>query len=351
MIVPVILCGGIGTRLWPRSRAAKAKPFLPLVGETTLFEATLRRCRDRENFAAPVIVTGDAHLANVEAQLGTEDREAQIIIEPEGKNTAAAIALAAARLPGDAIMLICPSDHYIPDESAFLETARAAAALAEDRWLVAFGIEARTPETGFGYLRQGEPVGSGHRIASFVEKPDRETAERFLQSGEYSWNGGIFAFRADQYLDELQRFRPALHAAVMRSVAGGASDGRRFHPDAAAFAEIESESVDYAIMENTDRAAMVSAAFGWSDIGNWDAVHAARQQLPCSADRADAQGNLARGAAEIVDCRNIMIDSDGPRVSAIGLKDLVIIVDGDEILVTTKDGVQEVGKLSGVTER
>ena len=348
MIVPVILCGGIGTRLWPRSRAARAKPFLPLVGESTLFEATLRRCGDSATFADPVIVTGDAHLANVEDQLGSES-SAQIIIEPQGKNTAAAIALAAANLPGDAIMLICPSDHHIPDESAFLETARAAARLAGDRWLVAFGIEARTPETGFGYLRQGEPLDGGHRIASFVEKPDRKTAENFLQSGEYSWNGGIFAYRAATYLDELERYRPALHAAVMRSVAEGVAEGRRFHPDAAAFAEIESESVDYAVMENTDRAAMVSADFGWSDIGNWDAVHAARQQLPCSVDRSDADGNLARGAAEIVDCRNVMIDSDGPRVSAIGLENLVIIVDGDEILVTTKEGVQKVGKLSGVT--
>ena len=348
MIVPVILCGGVGTRLWPRSRAARAKPFLPLVGEETLFEATLRRCGDKDTFAAPIIVTGDAHLAHVEDQLGSGNVAAQIIVEPEGKNTAAAIALAAARLPDDAVMLVCPSDHHISDDAAFVQTAKAAARLAGDRWLVAFGIKAKTPETGFGYLKQGEAMKEGYRIARFVEKPDRETAERFLQSGDYSWNGGIFAFRAATYLEELKRYRPVLHAAVMRSVAGGATEGRKFYPDADSFAGIESESVDYAVMENTDRAVMVSANFGWSDIGNWDAVHAARQQLPCFADDRDADGNLARGAAEIVDCRNVMIDSDGPRVSAIGLEDVVIIVDGDEILVTHRQDVQKVGRLSGV---
>lgn len=342
-ITPVILCGGSGTRLWPRSRAAKPKPFLPLVGEATLFEATLARCSAEAGFAPPIVVTGQAHLAHVEEQLG--DRPgATIIVEPAGKNTAAAIALAALCLPEDAIMLVCPSDHHIGDCDAFAAAARAAAALAAEGWLVSFGIEARTPETGFGYLKRGEPVDSmGFRVAQFVEKPDLERASAFLAEGVYSWNGGIFAFRVKDYLDELQAHRPALARAVRAAVDAGRRDGRRFHPDAAAFAAIEGESVDYAVMENTGRAAMVPADMAWSDIGNWQALHAARTR--------DAEGNAVSGPVELVDCRNVMVDSDGPRVSVIGLQDVIVVVDGDDILVTSAEGVQKVGKLSGAANQ
>ena len=180
-IVPVILCGGSGTRLWPRSRATMPKPFLPLVGEATLFEATLARCVAGDDFAEPVVVTGTAHLAHVEAQAPAN---ARVIVEPSARNTAAAIALAALRLPSEAVMLVCPSDHHIGDSAAFVASARAAAGLARDGWLVAFGIAAQAPETGFGYIRQGEPLGdSGFSVARFVEKPDLATAEGFLADG------------------------------------------------------------------------------------------------------------------------------------------------------------------------
>jgi len=342
-IVPVILCGGSGTRLWPRSRAARPKPFLPLVGDRTLFEATLARCPAAGGFAPPVIVTGTAHLAHVEAQTGDVPGSA-IIVEPSARNTAAAIALAALRLPEDAVMLVCPSDHHIADGAAFAGAARAAAALARDGWLVSFGIEARTPETGFGYLRRGEPIAEGgFRVDRFVEKPDIERARQFLREGVYAWNGGIFAFRAGDFLKELALHRPAILAAVRQAVATGRSDGRRFHPDAVAFGAIESESVDYAVMENTARAAMVPVDMGWSDIGNWQALHAARS--------SDGAGNCVSGSAELVDCRNVLVDSDGPRVSVIGASDLIIVVDGNEILVTTAGGVQKVGKLSGAVNQ
>jgi mannose-1-phosphate guanylyltransferase len=342
-IVPVILCGGSGTRLWPRSRVAKPKPFLPLVGEQTLFEATLARAADPARFAAPVIVTGAAHLGHVEAQLGTTP-DAAIIVEPAAKNTAAAIALAALRLPSDAVMLVCPSDHHIADSTAFAAAAVAAGGLAREGWLVSFGIEAKAPETGFGYLQQGEPIGSGgFKVARFVEKPDRVRAEAFLADGGYAWNGGIFAFRVGDFLAELAQHRPEIAKAVSASVAAGHSDGRRFHPDAVAFASIKGESVDYAVMENTARAAMVPADMGWSDIGNWDALHAALPQ--------DASGNAVRGIAELVDCRRVLVDSDGPRVSVIGLEDVVIVVDGNEVLVTSKAGAQLVGKLGGAANQ
>lgn len=342
-IHPVILCGGSGTRLWPRSRVAKPKPFLPLVGEGTLFEATLARCAPEAGFAAPLVVTGTAHLSHVEAQwpagVGGET-----IVEPCARNTAAAIALAALRLPDDAVMLVCPSDHHIADSAAFQAAARAAAGLAADGWLVSFGIEAKAPETGFGYLQQGEAIGAlGFRVARFVEKPDLERARQFLAEGGYAWNGGIFAFRVGTFLAELAAHRPGIAAAAREAVAGGRREGSRFHPDAAAFAAIESESVDYAVMENTDRAAMVPADMGWSDIGNWDALWAARPR--------DVSGNSVTGRAELVQCRNVLVDSDGPRVSAIGLEDVVIVVDGDEVLVTTRAGAQLVGKLSGAANQ
>ena len=342
-ITPVILCGGSGTRLWPRSRATKPKPFLPLIGEDTLFAATVLRCADQVHFAPPIVVTGTRHLDHVEAQLPVAGGE--VIVEPEARNTAAAIALAALRLPEDAVMLICPSDHHIADCESFTAAALAAAELAAQDWLVSFGIEAKTPETGFGYLRRGEAIGQGPgaKVAQFVEKPDLARAEQFLSSGDYAWNGGIFAFRAGFFLAELEKHRPAIAAAARAAAGAGreerAGDHRRFHPGAAEFAAIESESVDYAVMENTRRAAMVPADMGWSDIGNWEALHAARER--------DAEGNHVSGPAELVDCRNVLVDSDGPRVSVIGLENVMIVVDGDEILVTTAAGAQKVGKLKG----
>lgn len=342
-IVPVILCGGSGTRLWPRSRAIKPKPFLPLVGEQTLFEQTVGRCLAKEGFAPPVIVTGADHLPHVEAQLG-EMSDASIIVEPAAKNTAAAIALAAMRLPGDAVMLVCPSDHHIGNCEAFTTAARTAAALAREGWLVSFGIDAKFPETGFGYLKRGEGIGAdGFRVAQFVEKPDLGRAEAFIADGGYAWNGGIFAFQVSSFLAELAAHRPQIAAAVEQAVRSGRDDGRRFYPDAGAFSAILPESIDYAVMENTSRAAMVPANMDWSDIGNWQSLHAARPR--------DGDGNSATGPVELVDCRNVLVDSDGPRVSVIGLRDVIVVVDGGEVLVTTADGAQRVGKLSGAVNQ
>jgi len=342
-IHPVVLCGGSGTRLWPRSRAVMPKPFLPLVGDGTLFEATLARCPAQAGFADPIVVTGAAHLPHVEAQwpAGTGG---ETIVEPCARNTAAAIALAALRLPEEAIMLVCPSDHHIADAGAFQRAALTAARLAQDGWLVSFGIAATAPETGFGYLHRGEPIGDlGFKVARFVEKPDLERAKAFLADGGYAWNGGIFAFKVGTFLAELAAHRPDIARQAREAVAKGRAEGTRFHPDAESFAAIQSESVDYAVMENTARAAMVPADMGWSDIGNWDALLEARDR--------DAQGNSVRGKAELVDCRNVLVESDGPRVSAIGLDDVIIVVDGDEVLVTTRAGAQLVGKLGGAANQ
>ncbi len=351
MIHPVILCGGNGTRLWPRSRTAKPKPFLQLVGRGTLFEQALYRCRDRQIFAAPIIVTGAAHLGHVRDQsAGIAD--VRIIVEPESRNTAPAIALAAMDLPDDATMLVCPSDHHIGDEIAFKAAAEMAANLAANEWLVSFGISPTRPETGYGYIKRGDDLGGGFAIDSFVEKPDAALAEEFVNDPAYSWNAGIFAFKAAAYLAELNDQRPEMIEAVRDSYrygvgdgggdGGGDENGNRgsdtiLHPSAEHFAAIKAESVDYAVMENSKRTAMVPVAMQWSDIGSWKSLHEAREK--------DDAGNTVYGKSEIVDCTNILVESDGPRVSAIGLDNVVIIVDGNDVLVTTMDGAQKVGTL------
>ncbi|MEW4448887.1 mannose-1-phosphate guanylyltransferase [Qipengyuania sp. JC766] len=341
MIHPVILCGGSGTRLWPYSRSQRPKPFLPVVGRDTMLDATLQRCSSRKLYHPPIIVGGRRHRELLADATGDYE-DVSIIIEPEGRNTAPAIALAALQLPEDAIMLVCPSDHHIGDEVAFRAAVEAAAALAREDWLVTFGIEATRPETGYGYLKKGVALGSGFRVAEFVEKPDRERARAYLDDGGYSWNGGLFCFRAGCFLDELERYRPDMISAIRQSVARGRDEDGIFLPDADAFAGIEGESVDYAVMENTDRAAMVAASMEWSDIGDWNAVRTAREK--------DENGNAIRGKADLVECRNVIVQSDGPRVSAIGLENVIVVVDGDQVLVIDADEAQRVGKLPGVTK-
>lgn len=339
-IVPVVLCGGSGTRLWPRSRKAKPKPFLPLMGNDTLFTATVLRCTTEHGFAAPLVVTGAAHLDHVEQQL-PDRANTRIIVEPEARNTAAAIGLAALALPEDAIMLVCPSDHHIGDCDAFRAAAMQSAALAAEGWLVSFGIMPTAPETGFGYLKQGEPIegSAAFKVERFVEKPDLQRAMEFLASGAYAWNGGIFAFRAGTFLEELGRHRPLILDSVRKAVAAGTTDGQRFLPDPAAFASVPSESVDYAVMENTDRAAMVPAVMAWSDIGNWQAL--------CEAMDSDEAGNVISGPVELKDCTNVMVMTDGPQVSVVGASNLIVVVDGNDVMVCTPEGAQNVGKLSG----
>jgi len=343
-IHPVILCGGSGTRLWPVSRKSMPKPFLPLLSEETLFEQAVRRVAGDDRFAAPMVVAGADHADLVTAQLsGTPG--ARLVIEPMAKNTAPAIALATALLPEDAVMLVCPSDHHIADSAAFRAAALAAAALAREDYLVSFGIAADRPETGYGYLRRGAPLAGGYVIRQFVEKPDLARAQEYLASGEYSWNGGIFAFRAGHLLAELAVHRPQMAELVAAAVAGGRSEGARFHPAAEPFARIEGDSIDYAVMENTARAAMVPADMGWSDIGNWAAL------ADALAGGADPSGNVARGRVDLAGCRDVLATTDGPRISAVGLEGVCIIVSQGEVLVTTREGAQAVGKLPGAANQ
>lgn len=341
-IHPVILCGGSGTRLWPVSRKAVPKPFLPLVGDETLFEQAVRRVAGDDRFAPPMVVAGADHADLIMAQLG-DTPGARLVVEPCARNTAPAIALAACLLPEDAVMLVCPSDHHIADRDAFLAAALAAAALARENYLVSFGIAADRPETGYGYLQRGAPLAGGYAIRRFVEKPDLARATEYLASGDYSWNGGIFAFRAGHLLAELAAYRPDMARLVAEAVKGGITDGARFHPASEPFAAIVGASIDYAVMENTARAAMVPADMGWSDIGSWAAIAEALEGA------ADASGNLARGkgAVDFAQCKDVLALTDGPRVSAVGLEGVCIIVQDGEVLVTTREAAQLVGKLPG----
>ncbi|WP_284123820.1 mannose-1-phosphate guanylyltransferase [Parerythrobacter aestuarii] len=336
LIHPVILCGGGGTRLWPRSRQQAPKPFLRLLGERTLFQQTLDRVSDRSVFAAPIVVAGVAHIPLIVEQAAGQD--IAIIAEPMGKNTAPAIALAAHRMPAGEVMLVCPSDHYIGDTAAFVGAAQSARQLALDGRLVSFGITPNAPETGYGYIKRGVSLPEGYEIERFVEKPDLETAQQFLAEGGYSWNGGIFAFASDRYLSELAQHRPDMAAKVQAAVSDGASDGITFTPEEASFATIDGDSIDYAVMEATTSAAVVPVSMGWSDIGNWQALR-------------DAREGQSSGPHELVDCVDVMVLSDGPRVSAVGLEDVIIVVDGDEVLVTSGAGAQKVGKLTGASGR
>lgn len=337
-IVPVVLCGGSGTRLWPRSRADKPKPFIPLLGETTLFEETLSRCADRSEFGAPVVVIGEKHLAIAQQQAASIAPDARFIVEPCGRNTAPAVALAAHAVdPGD-IMLVCPSDHFIAQPDAFQEAAIAAAGLASEGWLVCFGIAATAPETGYGYLRRGAALDTGSKVAQFVEKPDLERALAFVADGGYAWNGGIFALPAGLFLDELAAHRGAMAEQVAAAFDNARTEDARMFPDAGAFGAIAGESVDYAVMENTDRAAMVDVSMGWSDIGNWDALMSKRS--------ADGDGNVVLGSGEIIGASGTMIDTDGPHVTVVGASDTVVVVDGEDILVASRSAVQRVGEAS-----
>ena len=339
-IVPVILCGGSGTRLWPRSRANKPKPFLNLLGERTLYQATLERCANTENFAPPVVVIGENHLAFAREQAAQIAPETRYIIEPQGRNTAPAVALAALSLEPTDIMLVCPSDHHILNEQVFEDAVRSASQLADQDWLVAFGIEATAPATGYGYLLRGEELNNGYRIEKFVEKPDPVTALGFIEHGGYAWNGGIFSFKVSAFLEGLAKYRPQLTDLVQSAMENARIEDCLTYPNAEIFTAIEGESVDYALMENTDRAAMVDVAMGWSDIGSWDSIYSLR-----ASDDAE---NIIVGTGEIIDATGSMIDSDKAFVTIVGADNIVVVVDGEDILVADRNTAQKVGMASRI---
>ena len=276
LIRPVILSGGSGTRLWPMSRPEKPKQLLALHAEETMLQLTARRAVG-DGFAAPIVVANAAHADMIDDQLFSCGSAPEVVIlEPAGRNTAPAIALAAlAAGGGEEALLVMPSDHVIGDVDAFHAAIHTALPLVSDGWLVTFGITPDAPETGYGWMEVGDELAPGiHRVARFVEKPPLAAAQAMLAGGDHVWNGGIFLFRADMFLGALAAFAPDILAAAQDAMAAARRDGTRLFPDAHAFAASPSESIDYAVMERAERVAVVPVSMGWSDLGSWDALHA-----------------------------------------------------------------------------
>ena len=341
-IYPVILSGGSGTRLWPRSRTSYPKQFLQLVSEHSLLQDTAGRVSDPGTFAAPLMVCNEEHRFIVAEQLreiGVEP--SHILLEPVARNTAPAVASAAAILAADdpkALMLVLPSDHTIEDAVMFRSAVKTAADAAADGGLVTFGIRPVRPETGYGYIAGGERVGTREgclRVSSFVEKPDRRTAEKYLADGGYFWNSGMFLFTAAAFLEECEKFEPDIVSATRAAVEAAVGDLDFLRLDKAAFAAAPSKSIDYAVMEHTDKAIVVPADIGWNDVGSWASLWEIGEK--------DAHGNVLAGDAIAVDTRNSLISStDGPLVTALGVENLVIVATMDAVLVIPRDRAQDV---------
>lgn len=339
-IFPVILCGGAGTRLWPASRPDRPKQFLKLLGAYSSFQETLLRVRDLAEARDVIVVTGPAMVEMVREQAEEIGASITVLIEPQARNSAPAVAAAAVHvehLDPDAVMLMLAADHHVGQPAAFREAARTAAAAAEQGLIVTFGVRPTGPATGFGYIHPGEPVGQGvFRVAAFVEKPDLETARRYVAEG-YLWNSGNFAFRAATLLDELRRFEPSVAEGAEAAFANAVAEPGLVRLDAAGFTRAASISIDYAVMERTDRAAVVPAAFDWSDLGAWDAIWGASPQ--------DGAGNAAQGDVTLVDTSGVLARSTGPFVGVIGVSDLMIVAEPDAVLVCRRDDAQAVKAL------
>ena len=339
LITPVILSGGSGTRLWPMSTPERPKQFLPLTNALTMFQLTARRTTHAGKFAPPIIVASKRHAELIELQLAQVDIDpGAIILEPCARNTAPAIALAALEA-GQAPLLVMPSDHVIADEDAFMRAIDAALPLLDDGRLVTFGITPTGPETGYGYVQSGARLKDGvWHVARFVEKPDRVRAEAMIGSGDHYWNGGIFLFRADKYLDALSTYAPEMLSAAQASLAGAKRVGKRIMPDETCFAACPSNSIDYAVMERAERVAVVPVSMGWSDVGSWDALH--------ELGVKDAASNCLKGEIRLINANRNLIHSDGLRISVSGVNDLIIVASGNEVMILPRGSSQDAKKFS-----
>ncbi|MBN8448994.1 MULTISPECIES: mannose-1-phosphate guanylyltransferase/mannose-6-phosphate isomerase [Candidatus Accumulibacter] len=343
VIRPVILCGGSGTRLWPLSRTHYPKQFLRLVDDFSLLQNTLKRLDGLVGLGKTIAVANENHRFLVAEQFLEIGLQADILLEPAARNTAPAVAAAALQAIGDQreqavpLLLVLPSDHVIADVAAFQDAVRAAVPHALAGALVTFGVLPDRPETGYGYIRRGDPLAGGYALDRFVEKPDPETARAYVDSGEYFWNSGMFLFRADTYLEALERFAPGIRDCVAKAVATARRDLDFLRLDPVAFAASPSNSIDYAVMEKTESGVVIPLAAGWNDIGAWDAL--------ASIGQADGNGNTQRGDVLSVDSRNSVLVSEGRLLATVGISELIVIATPDAVLVADKAKAQEVKTL------
>ncbi|HSO20656.1 MAG TPA: mannose-1-phosphate guanylyltransferase/mannose-6-phosphate isomerase [Desulfosarcina sp.] len=344
MILPVILAGGSGTRLWPLSRALYPKQLIRLVDQHTMLQNTVLRLNGLSETGNPMVICNDEYRFMVAEQLRQIDIQAEaIILEPVGRNTAPALAVAAIRAMaggGDPVLLILPADHHIQFSDRFQQVVKEGYRHAQNGWLITFGIVPESPETGYGYIRMGEPLpsedgnGSAVTIAAFVEKPDLATAERYVASRAYCWNSGMFMFKASQALEALDRLAPDIVAACRRAVDDGRSDLDFFRLDLAAFTDCPGDSIDYALMEKTDRGAMLPMTAGWNDLGSWEALWQVGEK--------DDLNNVVKGDVVLHDVADSYLHAESRLLAAVGLKDHIVVETPDAVMISPRHRVQDI---------
>lgn len=347
-MIPVILSGGSGTRLWPLSRSNYPKQFLPITEEKTLFQLTLERITQLnhaiDNFQNPIIVTNENHRFIVAEQLRQQKVAAQILLEPLARNTAPAIAAAAelALSHGeDPVLLILAADHVIQQQEAFNQAVAVGLTAAESGKLVTFGIVPKTPETGYGYIKANQKVDTqaleAYAVAQFVEKPDLATAQQYLADGSYLWNSGMFMFKASTYLKELEKYNPAIATHAKNSIQNSKNDLDFVRLDKESFEQCPEDSIDYAVMEKTEHAVVIPLQADWNDVGAWNSVW--------DVSNKDPNGNVTRGDVIVQNTANSLVHAESRLVSVLGLDDIVVIETADAVLVANKNKVQDIKKI------
>lgn len=338
-MIPVILSGGSGTRLWPLSRSRHPKQFLPLVSSHTMVQETILRVQGVDGMQPPLAVCNESHRFMMAEQLREIDiQPSTILLEPVGKNTAPAVALAALSAKPDDILLILPADHVISNVSAFQTAITKANVLAEQGYLVTFGIVPDKPETGYGYIKGGEDVSeNSYQVAAFVEKPDAKTAQTYIDSGDYFWNSGMFAFKAGRFIEELTKFQPAILDACKKSLGNKSQDADFTRLDKSEFIKCPSDSIDYAVMEKTDQAVVIPLDAEWNDVGSWSALWDVTDK--------DEQGNAVSGDVVTLKTSNSFLHSSNKLITTIGVNNLIVVETDDAVMIADKDHVQDVKKI------
>lgn len=330
---PIILSGGCGSRLWPLSRTAYPKHLIDLIGDESLFEKTIKRAQSVSSTKTQVICNHDQRFLIAEQLQGV----GEIVLEPCGRNTAPAIAVAALMAQPDNLLLIMPADHLINDEKAFSKAVKQASSLAQSGKLVTFGVLPTSAHTGYGYIQKGQAIEGAFEVDQFVEKPDLKTAQSYVDSGDYDWNAGLFLFKASAYLDALNQYHPDILMHATAAIEAGASDLDFYRLDEKAFAQCDNISIDYAVMEKTDQAVVVPLGSAWSDVGSWDALDALSPK--------DANNNTLVGDVITENTQNCYIRSNSNLIAAVGVSDHIIIDTDDAVLVAHKSHAQDVKKI------